>query len=97
LVRVYKLKHFNIYSNFKDEYIVHNTRKDFQNGHTHIKNFNTAKYVAYLAVYKRLPKKNHLSVYLIDSVIRVSDDNTYIRKMKNFKKEMENKKTQLRS
>ena len=64
---------------------VYNTNKDFSIGHTHINNFSTAKYIAYLALYKRLPKKNHLSIYLIDSVIRISDDLSYINKMSDFK------------
>ena len=84
--RIFKMKYFDIYSNMNDGYIVHNTRKDFGNGHTHINNYNTAKYIAYLAFYKRLPKKGHLSSYLIDSVIRISDDTTYINKMKEFKR-----------
>ena len=74
-----------IYSNMHNGYIVHNTKKEFHNGHTHINNFSTAKYVAYLAMYKRLPKKKHLSLYLIDSVIRISDDSAYINKMNQFK------------
>ena len=85
MVRVTKMKYINIYSNMNNDYIVHNTRKEFSNGHTHITNFNTAKYVAYLALYKRMPKNNHLSLYLIDSVIRISDDNTFINKMIDLK------------
>ena len=76
------MKHFNIYSDKQGTYIVHNTRKEFSNGHTHINNYNTAKYIAYLALYKKMPKKGHLSSYLIQSLIRISDDNTYINKMR---------------
>jgi len=92
MVRVSKMKHFNIYSNMKNDYIVHNTHKEFADGHTHINNYDTAKYIAYLALYKRMPKKNHLSEYLIDSVIRISDDQEYINKMKAFKRNSNNKK-----
>ena len=80
-----KFKYMNIYSNFHNGYIVHNTKKDFNIGHTHINDFSAAKYVAYLAMYKRLPKKRHLSPYLIESVIRLSDDDEYTNKMIQFK------------
>lgn len=92
MIRVSKMKHFNIYSNMENEYIVHNTRKDFEIGHTHINNYNTAKYVAYMALYKKMPKNNHLSLYLIDSVIRISDDKVYINKMNALKQDIINKK-----
>lgn len=92
MVKVKKMKYMNIYSDSNGSYIVHNTRKEFSVGHTHINNFHTAEYVAYMALYKRLPKKNHLSLYLIDSVIRVSEDKNFIQKMEKFKLDMINKK-----
>lgn len=90
--KILTIKHFNIYSDGKDHFIVHNMRKPFNEGHTHINNFNTAKYIIYLALYKRIPKNKHLSIYLIDSVIRLSIDNEYICKMEDFKKLMIEKK-----
>ena len=92
MVRVYKMKNYNIYSDMDGSYIVHNTNKPFENGHTHINNFDTAKYVLYLSLYRRLPKNNHLSIYLCDSIIRISDDKKYIDKMKSFKLRMIQKK-----
>ena len=92
MVRIDKIKYFNIYSNKDGSYIVHNTHKEFANGHTHINNYNTCKYIIYLVLYKRLPKKNHLSLYLIDSLIRISDDEPYTNKIKKFKKEQQMKK-----
>lgn len=86
------MRHFNIYSNMNGGYIVHNTKKEFQDGHTHINNFKTAKYIAYLALYKKMPKNNHLSDYLIESVIRISDDNVYIHKIKHLREINESKK-----
>lgn len=82
MVKMTRVKHMNIYTDFKDDaYIVHNTRHAFEDAHTHIKNLNTAKYIAQLAAYKRLPKKGHLSEYLLISLIRISDDNNYIRQL----------------
>ena len=34
MIRIYRLKYFNIYSNKKGGFIVHNINKEFQNGHT---------------------------------------------------------------
>ena len=92
MVRVCKMRNFNIYSNFHGGYIVHNTREDFAIGHTHINSYKTAKYVAYLALYKKMPKNHHLSSYLIQSVIRISDDTKYICKMQQMLKTVNQKK-----
>lgn len=90
--KIMNMRYFNIYSDNNNHYIVHNTRKKFSDGHTHIDNFKTAKYITYLALYKKLPKNHHLSIYLIDSIIRISTDIEYIDKMNNFRLEMKNKK-----
>lgn len=60
-------------------YIVINRRKGFEKGHSHIKGFKTAKYVLELVHYKRIP--NHLPVYLLYSLVRLSDDTRYIDKV----------------
>lgn len=80
MVRIYKKKYFNLYSN-QEGYIIHNTHKDFQKGHTHINNYNTAKFLINLALYKTIPDKN-MSKYLYQSLIRISSDQTYINKIR---------------
>jgi hypothetical protein len=80
MVRVYKIKNFDIYSNKNGAFIVYNTNKSFEKGHTHINNYHTAKYIANLAVHQSLPKKN-ISKYLIQSLIRISSDKNYIKKL----------------
>lgn len=90
--QITSMRYFKIYSDGHNHFIVHNTRKKFSEGHTHIDNFKTAKYVTYLALYKQLPKNHHLSLYLIDSVIRISTDINFINQMKEFRKEMIDKK-----
>ena len=92
MVRINKMRNYNIYSNSKGGYIVRNTKKDFAIGHTHINSYKTAKYVAYLALCKKMPKNHHLSAYLIQSVIRISDDTKYICKMQQMLNEMNQKK-----
>lgn len=86
------MKYYNIYSDGNNHFIVHNMRKNFSDGHTHIDNFKTAKYITYLALYKKLPKNHHLSVYLIQSLIRISTDKEYIDELNEFMNEMKNKK-----
>lgn len=90
--KILSIKYFNIYSDGHNHFIVHNMKKPFKTGHTHIDNFNTAKYIIYLALYKKKPKNNHLSIYLIDSVIRLSSDDKYIQEMEEFKNTVIEKK-----
>ena len=90
--KILSIKYMNIYSDGHNHFIVHNTLKKFSQGHTHIDNFNTAKYIAYLSLYKKIPKKKHLSIYLIDSIIRLSTDSNYIDEMKKLKMEVLSKK-----
>lgn len=80
MVRIYKKKYFNLYSN-QEGYIIHNTHKEFQKGHTHINNYNTAKFLINLALYKTVPDKN-MSNYLYQSLIRISSDQAYINKIR---------------
>ena len=83
MVRIYKQRYFNLYTNFNKGYIIHNTHKPFENGHTHLNNYDTAKYIIKLAYHHSVP--NHLSIYLIDSLIRISNDEYYIRQLNNLK------------
>ena len=76
MVRVYKKKQFTIYSDLSGNYIIHNTNKKFAEGHTHIRNYKTAKFIVDLTFHKSIPKKK-LSTYLYDSIIRISNDNVY--------------------
>lgn len=78
MVRVYKRREFYIYA--QDGYIVHNTKKEFQHGHTHINNFNTAKYLIKMSIQKLIPY--HASSYLLESLIRLSNDPRYTEELK---------------
>jgi len=86
---VYKLKHFNIYE-AGNEYIIHNTRKPWNdrdnsenNGHTHIEHKKTAIWLCELAAYKRIPKTSCL--YFYTSLIRITDDEVYTKKLKEMR------------
>ena len=76
--QIYSNGQFKIYKTL-DGYIVHNSNKPFDKGHTHIKNFGTAKYLTHLGKYKKVP--NRLTQYLIISLIRISEDYDYISQL----------------
>lgn len=79
---VYSKKYFKIYRvDNTNDYIIHNTKKDFKSGHTHIRNYGTAKYILNLAFHKSIPKK-HINNYLLNSIIRISLDESYIAKIR---------------
>ncbi len=82
MVRVYRKGPFNVYSDHSGEFIIHNIRKDFQNGHTHIREFNTAKYLINLATHKSIPRR--CLKYFIESLIRISDDKEYIDQLSHY-------------
>ena len=60
-------------------YIIHNAQKQFKEGHSHIKNYKTAVYLIDLALHKSIP--HHLHLYFLETLVRVSTDDTYIRKL----------------
>lgn len=76
---VYHKRNFNVYSVNKKEFIVHNASLNFNEHHTHINRFSTAKYLINISIYKTIPKR--LSDYLIVSLIRLTDDNEYKDKL----------------
>lgn len=84
MVVVYKKRNFTMYS-YDDGYIIRNMNKDFDIGHTHIKNYKTAKYIINMALYKKIPKEQ-VSDYIIESIERISIDKKYINKLEYFKK-----------
>ena len=85
---IYKKKNFKIYD-AGNSYIIHNTKLNFVDHHTHIKNFHTCKYIIDLCIHKTVPY--HLSDYLLVSIIRLSNDKEYISKIESKMKKKENK------
>lgn len=69
------MEHFNIYR-AGTGHIVHNTKLEFEKGHTHIKSFAFAKQLIYNAYYRKRPKTHNM--YLLESHKRISDDQKYI-------------------
>lgn len=77
---IYRRKNYNIYKMGKNNFIVYNTNKKFEEGHTHINNYNTAKTVISMSLNNTIP--DHLSKYLIESIIRISTNKDYIEQLK---------------
>ena len=77
---IYRRKNYNIYRAGKNQYIVNNTNKPFSNGHTHINNYYAAKMIIKLSLTKTIPL--HLSKYLLESLIRISEDECYIKSIR---------------
>ena len=72
--KIYERKEYIILK-VRKGYIVYNTKKKFENGHTHIQSFEMSKTIIDNNIRKKRPKTNNL--YLIESHIRVSNDSKY--------------------
>lgn len=76
--KIYERKEFMIFQ-VKEGYVVYNTKKSFQEGHTHLKHFEAAKTAIDLVINKKVPKST--DGYYLSSLIRISDDDKYISKI----------------
>lgn len=74
--KIYQKKEY-IILRVKKGYIVYNTKKEFENGHTHLQSFEMSKTVIDNSINKKRPKTNNL--YLLESHIRVTNDGKYKR------------------
>jgi hypothetical protein len=77
--KIYERKEFMIFQ-VKEGYIVYNAKKSFQEGHTHLKHFKAAKTAIDLVIRKKIPRSTQ--GYYLTSLIRLSDDDIYINKIK---------------
>lgn len=77
--KVYEKEHFiilKVKSGKKIGYIAYNTKKEWEEGHTHLESFNMAKTIIDNVIKHKKPKTKN--VYLLYSHIRLSDDISYI-------------------
>ncbi len=84
--KVYERKEFIIFQ-VKDGYIAYNTKKEFSEGHTHLKKFKSAKTAIDLVTRKKVPKST--DEYYLKSLIRLSEDVYYISKINDLLKPKE--------
>ena len=72
----------------KKGYIIYNQNKSFDKGHTHIRSYNIAKTIIDNCIKGKRPKTKN--TYLLESHIRISNNEKYINLLKELK---ENNKT----
>lgn len=77
-IQVYQRNQYKIYR-VGNDFIVHNSRYKFSDKHTHLRSFKQAKNLIYFVSNKKVPKL--VSFYYLESMIRVSDDDEYIKKV----------------
>lgn len=83
--KVYQNKEFiilKVKSNKKIGFIVYNTKKEWENGHSHLNSRAISEIVIKNVIYKRKPKTNNL--YVLKSHARVSNDEKYIKFIENL-------------
>ena len=71
------------------QYILMNKHKEFSEGHTHLKNYKTALWLIKLAEHRSIP--HHISLYLLESLIRVSEDEVYVRHLRELQTSKRNR------
>lgn len=76
--QIYSKQAFKVYRAYGG-FVVHNTEKEFEDGHTHLTSFRSAKYLIDLAIHKSLPY--HLDTYRLISLVRISVDEGYRRRI----------------
>lgn len=79
--KIFQRKEYSIYR-CDYGYVIHNTNKEFENGHTHIRTFCKAKSLIDLAVRKKLP--NTPKDWEIESLIRIVKDKEYKKQLINL-------------
>ena len=76
--KIFQRKEYSIYR-CDYGYVIHNTNKEFKNGHTHVNNFYKAKILVIMAIKREIDDK--LSKRDIQSLIRLTNDNRYRNKL----------------
>lgn len=79
-------------------FIIYNTKKEWEEGHTHLNSFDMAKTIISNVIKNKKPKTNNL--YLLRSHIRISDNSKYTRYIEeliNTKRSKSNNKYRNRS
>ena len=69
--KIFQRKEYSIYR-CDYGYVIHNTNKKFENGHTHVNNFYKAKILVIMAIKRE-----------IENLIRLTNDNRYRNKLIN--------------
>lgn len=83
----YRRHNYVIYTNHHNGFIIHNTRKPFKNGHTHVNNYKTAKFILDIVDHQTIPNKK-VSYYIIQSCIRICDVYAFKKQLQKYQSEL---------
>lgn len=86
--KIYSRKEYIILQ-VKKGYIIYNQKKSFKTGHTHIRSYNVAKTIIDNCINRKRPKTNN--IYLLESHIRISNNEKYINDIKELINSKRNK------
>ena len=78
--KVYEKQNYiilKVKSGKKIGYIAYNTRKEWEEGHTHLESFNMAKTIIDNVIKHKKPKTKNL--FLLQSHIRLTDNPSYVK------------------
>lgn len=89
--RIYRKANYNVYD-MGEGYIIHNIKKPFVDGHTHINNYKTCLYLINLSIHNSIP--HHLNEYFLISLKRLATDEDYIEKIDKLLETKSNKERQ---
>lgn len=64
-----------LYSEHNNNYTVYNTKKEWENGHTHINSFKQAQYLIDCCIKYKVPDKTNK--YFLVSLTRITNDKKY--------------------
>ncbi len=84
--KIFQRKEYSIYR-VKDRFIIHNTNLPFKGHHTHIRSFHKAKSLVDLCIRKKLPDTPR--AWEIQSLLRISNNQTYKNKLLMLLQELE--------
>ena len=76
--KVYERNEFIIFQ-VRNGYIAYNTSNELKKGHTHLRCFESAKTAIDLVIRRKVPRST--DAYYLTSLIRLSEDIVYIRKV----------------
>lgn len=81
--KVYEKSYYIIFK-VRNGFIVYNTKKQFDEGHTHMRSFKASKTLIDLAIRKKIPRSN--SEYYMTSLIRISNDEKFSKEISEIMK-----------
>lgn len=90
MYKVYERNGYKVYATGKKEYVVHNSNETNEFLHSHVRNIKSAKLIIDLSINKRI--RGDLPIYLMESVIRLTDNEEFREDYRRIKEQKIEKK-----